>query len=178
VRVLEVRWGKGGTEPERGIYVFLRTIELNYIRVSLCRITSAVTRVEFVSDRMSYIAIRGRWCRIFVLNVHIPREDKIYNVNDSFYEALVRELTILTKRCCFDTDFRNMWEVPMEGSYICKGGDIWNFGELRIEVLVGKIVLCNYWVCEWKLNYVWTGRCFLCPSTLYSYIFQQVASSR
>jgi hypothetical protein len=38
---------------------------------------SAVKRVEFVSDRMSYITLRGRWCNIIVLNVHAPTEDNI-----------------------------------------------------------------------------------------------------
>jgi len=33
------------------------------------RIASAVKRVEFVGDRMSYIVLRGRWCNIVVLNV-------------------------------------------------------------------------------------------------------------
>ena len=40
------------------------------------RIVSAVKRVEFVSDRMSYIVLRGRWCNIIVLNVHAPRKEK------------------------------------------------------------------------------------------------------
>jgi hypothetical protein len=31
------------------------------------RIISAVKRVEFVSGRMSYIILRGRWCDIIVL---------------------------------------------------------------------------------------------------------------
>jgi len=30
------------------------------------RIVSVVKRVEFVSDRMSYIALRGCWCNIIV----------------------------------------------------------------------------------------------------------------
>jgi hypothetical protein len=34
-------------------------------------------RVEFVSDRMSYIILRGRWCNIIVLNVLAPTDDKI-----------------------------------------------------------------------------------------------------
>jgi hypothetical protein len=54
------------------------------------RIISAVKRVEFMSDRMSYIILRGRWCHIIVLNVHAPTEDKIDNVKDSFYEELER----------------------------------------------------------------------------------------
>jgi hypothetical protein len=52
------------------------------------RIISAVKRVEFVSDRMSYITLRGRWCHIIVLNVHAPTEDKTGDVKDSFYEGL------------------------------------------------------------------------------------------
>jgi hypothetical protein len=40
------------------------------------RFTSAVKRVEFVSDRMSDIILRGRWCHINVLNFHAPTEDK------------------------------------------------------------------------------------------------------
>jgi hypothetical protein len=54
------------------------------------RIISAVKRVEFVSDRMSCIILRGRWCHIIVLNVHAPTEDKTDNVKDSFYEELER----------------------------------------------------------------------------------------
>jgi hypothetical protein len=54
------------------------------------RIISTVKRVEFVSDRMSYIILRGRWCYIFVLNVHAPTEDKTDDVKDSFYEELER----------------------------------------------------------------------------------------
>jgi exonuclease III len=52
------------------------------------RIISAVKRVQFVSDRMSYIILRGRWCHIIVLNVHAPTEDKTDDGKDSFYEEL------------------------------------------------------------------------------------------
>jgi hypothetical protein len=52
------------------------------------RIISAVKRVEFTSDRMSYIILRGRWCHIIVLNVHAPTEDKTDDVKDSFYKEL------------------------------------------------------------------------------------------
>jgi hypothetical protein len=51
-------------------------------------IVSAVKRVEFVSDRMSYIILRDRWCDIIVRNVHAPTEDKIDDMKDSFYEEL------------------------------------------------------------------------------------------
>jgi hypothetical protein len=52
------------------------------------RIISAVKRVEFVTDRMLYILLRGRWCHIIVLNAHAPIEDKTDDVKDSFYEEL------------------------------------------------------------------------------------------
>jgi hypothetical protein len=52
------------------------------------RIISAVKRVEFVTDRMLYIILRGCWCDIIVLKVRAPTEDKIDDVKDSFYEKL------------------------------------------------------------------------------------------
>jgi hypothetical protein len=52
------------------------------------RIISAIRRVEFVSDRMSYIILRGRWRHIIVVNVHTPYEDTGDDVKDSFYEEL------------------------------------------------------------------------------------------
>jgi hypothetical protein len=52
------------------------------------RIISAIKTVEFVSDRMSYIILRGRWCHMIVLDVHAPKENKTDYVKDSFYEEL------------------------------------------------------------------------------------------
>jgi hypothetical protein len=52
------------------------------------RIISAIKRAEFVSDRMSYIILRGPWCNIIVLNVHAPSEEKSDDSKDSFYEEL------------------------------------------------------------------------------------------
>jgi hypothetical protein len=48
------------------------------------RIISAVKRVKFVSDRMSYITLKGHWCDIIVLHVHAPSEDKDDDIKDSF----------------------------------------------------------------------------------------------
>jgi hypothetical protein len=39
---------------------------------------------------MSYIILRGCWCRIIVLNDHAPTEDKTDEVKDIFYEELER----------------------------------------------------------------------------------------
>jgi hypothetical protein len=47
---------------------------------------SAVKKVEFVSDRMSFITLKGRWCDI-ILTVLVS-EDKDDVKKDSFYEEL------------------------------------------------------------------------------------------
>jgi hypothetical protein len=72
VSVYEVRWDKGST-LRTWYYIFVYH-----------RILSAVKRVEFVSDRMSHIFLKGRWCSIIVLNVHEPSEEKRYESKDSF----------------------------------------------------------------------------------------------
>jgi hypothetical protein len=53
---------------------------------------SAVKRVEFVSDRMPYIILRGHWYHIIhiLLNVHAPTEDKNYDMKNNFYEEMER----------------------------------------------------------------------------------------
>ena len=43
----------------------VKFIALSYRQLSY-RIVSAVKRVEFVSDRVSYIVLRVRWCNIIV----------------------------------------------------------------------------------------------------------------
>jgi hypothetical protein len=88
VGVQEVRWDKGGTEPAGDYTLFygngnadhhLGTGFFSYIRGSY---------QQFVSDRMSYITLRGRWCDIIVINAHAPTEDKCDDTKDSFHEEL------------------------------------------------------------------------------------------
>ena len=40
------------------------------------RIVSAVKGEEFVSDRVLYVVLRGRWCNIIILNVHAQSGEK------------------------------------------------------------------------------------------------------
>jgi hypothetical protein len=43
----------------------------------------------FISDRMSYVILRGRWCNIIILNMHVHVRISD-DVKDSFYEELGR----------------------------------------------------------------------------------------
>jgi hypothetical protein len=116
VGVQEVRWEGGGTE-HAGEYMFfygkgIENNELGRIYFVHKRIISAVKRVEFVSARMSYIILRGRWCHIIVLNVHAPTEDKPDDVKDSFYEEL---------ECVFDK-FPKYYTNILSGVFSAKVG--------------------------------------------------------
>jgi hypothetical protein len=59
-------------------------------------IQSTDMRLDFVSDRMSYIVLRGRWCNI-VLSVSVPSEEKNGGSKYSFYEDLEQVFLHFTK---------------------------------------------------------------------------------
>jgi hypothetical protein len=69
-----------------------------------------VKRVEYVSDRMSYIVLKGRWCHIIVLKVHAEIEDKNDDVKDSFYKEI---------KCVFDK-FPKYHMKMLSGHFIAK----------------------------------------------------------
>jgi len=86
--VQEVRWDKRAT-VRAGNYNFFYEKENENYQLGTGyfvhhRIVSAVKRVEFVSDRKSYIVLRGRWCNIIVLNVPATSEGKSYGSKGSF----------------------------------------------------------------------------------------------
>jgi hypothetical protein len=55
-------YGNGNADHHLGVGFFIHQ-----------RITSAVTRAEYISDRM-YITLTGHWCDITALNVDTPNE--------------------------------------------------------------------------------------------------------
>jgi hypothetical protein len=46
---------------------------------------SAIKRLDFVNDRISYVIQKDHCFNTIVLNVHAPAEDKIDYKKDSFY---------------------------------------------------------------------------------------------
>jgi hypothetical protein len=77
-------YGKQNENQELGTGYFLHK-----------RIESTIKRVEFISDRMSYIILRNHWCHIIVPNVHASTEENTDDVKDSFSEE--NSLNIIRK---------------------------------------------------------------------------------
>jgi hypothetical protein len=78
--VQQVRWDNGGTlRPGDYIFCYGERNKNRELRTGFFvhqRIASAVQRVEFLGDGMSYIVLRGRWYSSIVLNVHALSEEK------------------------------------------------------------------------------------------------------
>jgi hypothetical protein len=92
VAVQEVRWDNGGSEAADDDILLYGN---GYANLHLCTsllihhgIRTAVKRVKFISDRMSYIILRGEWCDVIVLNVHPPSQDKSDFMKNRLYKEL------------------------------------------------------------------------------------------
>jgi len=76
--VQEIRLGKGST-VQAGVYNFFygKGNEIHQLGTGFFvhhGVVSAVKRAEFISDRLSYIVLRGCWYNIIVLNVCTSEE--------------------------------------------------------------------------------------------------------
>jgi len=91
VGVQEVRWDKGGMVNAGNNNFFYgkgNEYQLGTGFFVHHRNVLAVKKLEFVSDRVSYLVLRGHWCNILVLNVHAPSEEKSDDSKDCFYVEL------------------------------------------------------------------------------------------
>jgi hypothetical protein len=79
VAVQEVRWDRGDTQPADYTCSYGNWHENHELWTGFIvhqGTISAPNKIEFISDRISYGTLRGRWCDIIFLNLHAPKKDK------------------------------------------------------------------------------------------------------
>jgi hypothetical protein len=101
----DVRWDKDSKHQKTITYYCMEISMLNphfrNRRFLHKGIISAVTSVEFISGRISYITLTGSWYDT-VLNVPAPTEDKSDDTKDNFNEELFYIERIRSFPCGFD----------------------------------------------------------------------------
>ena len=86
--VQEVRCNKGGpVRAEDLVFSVEKETKSSIRNRTFCTPQNSIRgkKVEFLSYRMSYMVLRGRWCNIILLNVHAQSEEKSNDSKDSFY---------------------------------------------------------------------------------------------
>jgi len=68
--------GQRGHSKSRGLYFVLCKKEAKIINCEQDLLYTAQYCQQFVSDRIHVWFVRGRWCNVIVLNVHVPSEEK------------------------------------------------------------------------------------------------------
>jgi hypothetical protein len=93
VAIQEVRWEEDDSQlTDEYIFFYGNGDAYHHLRADLFvhkGIVTAVKGTEFISDRILYITLTGRWCDI-VLNVHKSPENKSDDMKDDFYKEIKR----------------------------------------------------------------------------------------
>ena len=83
--------GKSGHCKSRGLYFLLwkRKQKSSIGKRIFCTSQNSISskeRTVFISDSISYIVLRGHWCKIIVSNVYVPGGEKSDDSEGRFYE--------------------------------------------------------------------------------------------
>jgi hypothetical protein len=96
LQVQEVRWAKSGSQPADNYTFFYGNRNTHHYLGSNIfvhkRIRSAVKMAQFISDRMSYIILRGR-CDIIFLHMHASSNKKVMIQRTAFMRSYSMHFT-------------------------------------------------------------------------------------